>query len=101
MSADHGKCAVGSEVGEQVVLLAHRAEVLPAQAKIQREIRSYAIVVLGEEAEAVVVGGAVGVAGGGQNKGVESSSSNPAGIEVHERVDTESSESASKVVARR
>ena len=87
VGADHGQRAVGRQVGDEVVLFAHGTEVLPAQAQIQREVWRDAVVVLGKEAEAVVVSGAARVASGGQDKGGKGCVLRAAGIEVHQRVD--------------
>src|SRR6266481_426833 len=61
--AHQNKIAAGVKVGKKIVLFAQRAEVLPAEAKVESEIRPHADVILGEKAQAVVEGETVGVAG--------------------------------------
>src|SRR5260370_21132030 len=61
--AHQDKIAAGVKVGKKIVLFAQRAEVLPAEAKVESEIRPHADVILGEKAQAVVEGETVGGAG--------------------------------------
>ena len=86
MGSDHGKSPVGCEVGEEVIFLAHRTEVLPAQAQIQSECRRQPKIILREEAETIVVGGPLGVAGIDQDKTAEAVVLRTSGIEICERV---------------
>src|ERR1700730_3473906 len=88
MRTYQGQGSIRGIVREEIVLLAQRAEILPTQSKIQSEGTRYAVIVLGEEAEPVVVRGALGVSGiDGNEAAAESGILRSPGIEVRQSVD--------------
>src|SRR6202022_2713531 len=70
----------------EVVLLAEGAEVLPPKPEIQGKVGRGPIVVLHEEAEAVVEGGPLGVPLIDRDKRGEGHIELAAGVEIHQRV---------------
>src|SRR6202047_883921 len=88
MRTYQGQGSIRGIVREEIVVPPQRAEILPTQSKIQSEGTRYAVIVLGEEAETVVVRGALGVSGiDGNEAAAESRILRSPGIDVRQSVD--------------